>query len=344
MIGCGLISAAHGIAAGKSSRPVRFSSCSSRSLESAKAFSETYSCDAFFDDHKELLANQAIDGVVIAAPPDVHEEIIHDCIEAGVLNILCEKPLTLTAAEARRVEKAATGNGAVVLEAFMYRHHPQISKIKELLRAGDLGPVDQFYSAVNMLDASELEAEPLPDNWRRDTSSGGGVMHDFLCYPVDAANNFIDAEPLRALARVFSSPTYDTPYRVFGLIEYDNGVIASVNASRLADFNQPLVLGCQNGSLSVPITYNPIGDSVITLRRSHGLIATNTEEVIVPVDPPVSKRLLDLQVFTTQLEHFADIIRTRIKPAISLQESIRNAAVRDALIESATIGGWANVS
>lgn len=343
MIGCGLISAAHGIAARRSTYPISFTCCSSRSIESSRSFAAEYGCDKFYDSHRELLDAEDIDGLVIAAPPEVHAQIIQDCFAAGVKYILCEKPLTLTAAEARTIADGARINEATVLEGFMYRYHPQISKLLQLLKDGSLGQVDQFYSAVNMLDDSEMSGDRLEWNWRREASAGGGVMHDMLCYPIDAANLCAEAEPCRAFARTFVSPQYGTIFRIFALIEYQNGMLASVNASRMADFSQPLNVSCTHGSISLPVAFNPIGDTVIQIQRSHGLIATTTENVRIKVGPPVSERLLDLRVFTTQLEHFVHVINGTAKPAISLHESIRNAAVRDALLESADSGSWKGV-
>lgn len=340
MIGCGLISAAHGIAARRSTYPISFTCCSSRSVESARSFAAEYGCDKFYVNHRELLDAEDIDGLVIATPPEVHAQIIQDCLAAGVKYILCEKPLTLTAAEAKTIAAAAQINEAIVLEGFMYRYHPQISRLLQMLKDGCLGQVDQLYCAVNMLDNSELSGDKLPSNWRRAAGSGGGVMHDFLCYPVDAANLCAGAEPCRAFARTFVSPQYGTIFRIFGLIEYQNGVLASVIASRMADFSQPLNVSCTHGSISLPAAFNPIGDTVIQVQRSHGLIATTTENVQIKVDPAVSERLLDLPVFTSQLEHFVQIIGSTAKPAITLHESIRNAAVRDALLESANSGSW----
>ena len=340
MIGCGLIARAHGLAAQRTANAVEFSCCSSRSIESAKAFATEFNCAGVYDDHRQMLDEETVDGVVIAAPPQVHLQLINDCLNAGVKFILCEKPLTMTAAEARAVGAAASDADAVVLEGFMYRHHPQISILEQIVKSGDLGRIDQAYCSVNMLDPSELSHEPMSANWRRHASEGGGVLHDFLCYPIDLVNKLMQAEPVRAFMRTFSSPVYGTTYRVFGLIEYANGAVANIAASRLTDFGQPFFVGGPKGSLSLDPAFNPIGNSEISLRHSEGLIATNLEQVLVEVPDPISTRLIDLHVFTWQLEHFIDVICGGCKPIMSMDESIMNVRVRDALIDSSATETW----
>lgn len=342
MIGCGLIANAHGLAASRSKAPVKFTACSSRSLSSAQSFADEFSCHSAYDDHLQLLQNETLDGVVIATPPASHQQIILDCLNAGIKYILCEKPLTLTGDEARTVTEAAQKAGAILLEGFMYRHHPQIQRSLDIIHSGELGAVDHFHSSITMLDPSEADGEDMPPNWRRDGDEGG-VLHDFLCYPIDAANLFINSEPVMAFARTFTSPKHGTVYRIYGMIEYASGAMATINASRLSDYNQPLSVACANGTLSLDVAYNPLGDSKIKIRRSSGLIATGEIQSPVNVIKNDSTRLLDLPVFTTQLEHFVAVIQGQQQILISMQESLRNARVRDALIKSARSEKWAAV-
>jgi len=342
MIGCGLIANAHGLAAQRSSADVQLVACSSRSLSSAQSFADEFSCPAAYDDHLQMLQNENLDGIIIATPPAAHQQIILDCLDTGIKHILCEKPLTLTGAEALTVTQAAQKAGATLLEGFMYRYHPQIQRSLEIIHSGELGVVDHFHSSITMLDPSETGGEEMPPNWRRDGDEGG-VLHDFLCYPIDAANLFIDSEPVKAFARTFTSPRYGTVYRIYGMIEYASGAMATINASRLSDYNQPLSVACANGTLSLDVAYNPLGESHIKIRRSSGLIATGEIQTPVNAIRNDSTRLLDLPVFTTQLEHFVAVIQGKQQVLISLQESLRNAQVRDALIESARSEKWAAV-
>jgi predicted dehydrogenase len=342
LIGCGLIASAHGIAAERSNRDIRFSVCSSRSAESAKSFAEEFGCNDYYVDHRDLLRDNALHGIVIATPPDSHATIVEDCLQAGIKFILCEKPLTSNATEANAVRASANAAAATVLEGFMYRHHPQIAALRDLINSGELGAVDQIQCSINMLDTSETDGAALPQSWRREAEVGG-VMHDFLCYPIDLANLILQQQPERALARVFTSPTYATPYRVFGMLEYGNGAVVSIAASRKSDFAQPLFVGCEKGSMRLDTAFNPIGDTQIIVQKSTGLIGQHRDTIHVPVPDPVSERLIDLPVFLWQLEHFADLIDGEKTPIMTLDESLRNAVTRDALIESGVTNAWVHV-
>jgi len=349
MVGCGLIARAHGLAASRSGTDMQFVACSSRSLASAQSFATEFSCNNAYDDHLQLLQDERLDGIVIAAPPAAHRQIILDCLAAGIKYILCEKPLTLSGDEATAVTRAAQKAGATLLEGFMYRYHPQIQQSLDIIRSGELGAIDHFSSSITMLDPSETSDEEMPPNWRRDRGQGG-VLHDFLCYPIDAANLFIDSVPVRTFARAYTSPRYGTVYRIYGMIEYANGAMATINASRLSDFNQPLSVACTHGTLSLEVAYNPIGETGIRVRSSSGLIATTEQRIATraAVEGSAaerdSTRLLDLPVFTMQLEHFLALIRGEGKPLINMQESVRNARVRDALISSTLADEWVDVN
>jgi len=342
MIGCGLIANAHGLAAQRSRTSVKIVAASSRSLSSAQSFADEFSCPATYDDHLHLLQNETLDGVIIATPPAAHQQIILDCLDAGIKHILCEKPLTLTGNEAQTVTEAAQEAGATLIEGFMYRYHPQIQRSLDIIRSGELGAVDHFHSSITMLDPSEAGEDDMPPSWRRNEDQGG-VLHDFLCYPIDAANLFIDSEPVKAFARTFTSPRYGTVYRIYGMIEYTNGVMATINASRLSDYNQPISVACTNGTLSLDVAYNPLDECQIKIRRSSGLIATGEIQTPVNAIKNDSTRLLDLPVFTTQLDHFVGVIQGKQQTLISMQASLRNARVRDALIKSALSGQWTSI-
>lgn len=115
-----------------------------------------------YDDHRQLLSNESIDGVVIAAPPQTHMDLIADCLDAGMRFVFCEKPLTINRAETDAIRRQAHAAGAIVLEGFMYRYHPQIAAVCELIASGELGAVDHVSCSINMLDELELGTESMP--------------------------------------------------------------------------------------------------------------------------------------------------------------------------------------
>lgn len=339
IIGCGLIAKAHGIAARNSDRDIRFTACSSRSLESAETFADEFACRHVDADREKLLERRDLDGIVIATPPDSHAAIIADAVKAGCRFVLCEKPLTVDAKEATQIRDLARASGTTIIEGFMYRYHPQTRKLVELVRSNELGPVDHIHCSINMLDASEIDDSGFVPSWRREQEVGG-VVHDFLCYPIDLANLLMQQQPKSVFARVFKSPRYNTLYRVFGMLEYENGVVASIGASRMSDFSQPLFIGCEKGSVRLETAFNPTGSTKIVVSRSDGLIGRRRSTVAIPLPEPASKSLIDLPVFQWQLEHFADLITGDARPAVDIEDSLRNARTRDALIAAGSGDCW----
>jgi predicted dehydrogenase len=331
LAGCGLISHAHGRAARKSQYDVSFVACMSRSMESAQTWAAEYGCEHAYDNLDEMLASEELDGVVIASWPSVHCEQIIACIEAGVSNILCEKALVTNGAEALQVWHAASKAGAVVMEGFMYRHHPGIQRLEALSTASGNGPVDSIHAVFNMLD--ETREDTSVKGWRRRPDAGGGVAHDFLCYPVDAACHFAAAYPVRAQATGSFGP-YGTIDRLAGLLEFSNGVFAVVESSRHANLNQRLEIRCANTTLAMPFAWSPPGDVHIDIMQTHGFLNRQIRTETIVLDVSHDGRLVDFPVFTGQMNNFVETILGIAEPLVSAEGAVVNAFVIDALLTS----------
>ncbi|HEX9597610.1 MAG TPA: Gfo/Idh/MocA family oxidoreductase, partial [Anaerolineales bacterium] len=112
----------------------------SRNLESAARFAAAYAVPRPYDSYDALLADPEIDAVYISLPNHLHARWTVRCAEAGK-HILCEKPLATNYAEAMTAVEAARANGVFLMEAFMYRCHPQTAKLVELVSSGAIGEV-----------------------------------------------------------------------------------------------------------------------------------------------------------------------------------------------------------
>lgn len=334
MIGCGLISHAHGRAAQTLAGEVRFAACASRDAERAAAWGRDYGCDHVYTDYRDMLARERLDGVVIATWPIDHRAHIEDCLSAGVRYILCEKALTISPEDVLSIWHRSRALGAVVMEGFMYRHHPVMDKLSSLVAEGVIGAVDSINATFHMFDPENTAADAADRSWRQKQETGGGVIHDFLCYPVDAANRFAGSLPQRVSATGFESPRYGTLNRLYGWISYENGVVASVESSRKAVFGQRLVIAGDQAELSLPQAWTIPGDAEITLSRSPGFIQRRSEVIAAPFAEPHDGRLVDFPVFRRQLANFANVIRGTALPKISLDESVVNVLTLDALARS----------
>ena len=303
-------------------------------MKSARAWATEYDCDRAYDNLGEMLARETLDGIVIASWPSLHCEQIIDCIKAGVPAILCEKALVINGAEALGVWNAARESGATVVEGFMYRHHPATRRLEELLYTDKNGPLESIHAVFNMLDETQDSCSP---GWRRRADAGGGVAHDFLCYPVDAACHLAGAHPVSARATGSSGP-HGAIDRLVGVLEFANGVIATVESSRRANLNQRLEIRCANTTIALPFAWTPPGDVQIEIIRTSGFLDQETQSETITPGASNDGRLVDFPVFTRQMNNFIEVIRGDAQPLVSLQGSVINACVTDALLASLESG------
>jgi len=180
-----------------------------------------------------------------------------------------------------------------------------------------------------MLDSPE--ARSGRPTWRYDANAGGGVPHDFLCYPVDAAGWLSGGLPQRVTAIGARGAGGGTIDRLYGTIEYDNGCVASVSSSRHGAFDQCLEVIGSRAQIRLPTAWSIVGDALVSESRSTRFLLREETSTRF-VSETQTERLVELPVYGRQLRHFADVIHGHASPAVSLRESVMNAYVLDALV------------
>ena len=324
LVGCGGISQAHAKAAQNSSGKVRFTACCDIRLDAAQSWAETHGCPHAYTDYVEMVRTEQLDGVLLATWPNQHREQIANCLAAGVRNILCEKALCLTGQEATEIWNLVRQYGVIVMEGFMFRHHPAIRRLERELAAGELGPVDSVRADFSAFDAEAAAAADANRNWRQRKECGGGIPYDFACYCVNACGHFAGAVSRRVYCRGGISPVYDTINRMHALIEYDNGCVGYVESSKKADLSQRLEIVCAHGRLVLPISWTVYGEAEIQDQRSSGWVEYRQTSHAVP----------RADAYQLQLENFAAVIRDGARPVMPLLESVVNAFTMEALVTS----------
>jgi predicted dehydrogenase len=151
---------------------------------------------AVHDSYANLLADPSLDAVYIPLPNGLHAQWMLAALQAGK-HVLCEKPFTANAAQAREVAAAADGTGLVVMEAFHYRYHPLARRMTELVGSGELGRLQRIETAMCF---------PLPvfSNIRYDFGLAGGALMDAGCYAVHALRMLAPADPEVTAARALT--------------------------------------------------------------------------------------------------------------------------------------------
>jgi len=243
-------------------------------------------------------------------------------LEAGK-HVLCEKPIALSADEAEHlVEVAKKHPRRKLMEAFMYRHHPQWVTAVRLVRAESFGPVRAVNSVFSYHNVS---AEDI----RNQAAAGGGGLMDIGCYPISVARLAFDAEPQRVLGDVRYDPRFETDRLTSALLDFDGGTATFVCSTQLAPYQRATILG-EHESVEIEIPYNAPPDRPCRLWHCTG---DACEEILTEV----------CDQYGRQGELFSLAILNDTPPPTPLEDALNNMRVIDALFHSGETGEWTPV-
>lgn len=197
----------------------------SRDLSRAEAIRAESRFDRAYGSYAEMLADPAVDVVYVATPNSFHCQQMKDCLAAGK-HVLCEKPFTLTAAEAEEVFALAKARGLFVMEALWTRFQPAVRLIREVIASGEIGK-PRFLEACFGLAISHKERV-------KDHALGGGALLDLGIYPLNfAAMHFGLADVRRIHSAMTLSPEGVDDQSAITL-EYADGRMATLTTSMTA--------------------------------------------------------------------------------------------------------------
>lgn len=191
-----------------------------------------------FDGYDALLADPDIDAVYLPMPNAQHAPWAARAAAAGK-HVLCEKPMAVTAAEAREMAAAADAAGVLLAEAFMYAHHPRYALVRQLIADGEIGDVRQIHTTFTFDASSELEHSGFQG------APGSGAIYDVGCYAVHVARMLIGAEPEAVTAHAMRSAVHgDVDMSTSLLLEFAGGVSSTAHLGMWnADLDTVLIMG-----------------------------------------------------------------------------------------------------
>jgi predicted dehydrogenase/aryl-alcohol dehydrogenase-like predicted oxidoreductase len=254
----------------------------SRRRENAEKFGEQYGIPNRHGSYEALLADEEVEAVYIATPHPMHPEWAIKAAEAGK-HVLCEKPLAINHALAMAVIEAAHENDVFLMEAFMYRCHPQTQRLAELVREGAIGRVCVIQATFSFRAGADPESRLM------NNALGGGGILDVGCYPVSLARLIAGA----ALGRDFADPIEVRGCGHLGetnvdewaaaVLKFEGDIIAQVAAGvRVSQDNSVRIYG-SDGSIVVPWPWIPAregGENTILLERK----GAEREAIIIRTD------------------------------------------------------------
>jgi predicted dehydrogenase len=243
--------------------------------------------------------------------------------EAGK-HVLCEKPISMTVAEAKTLLDVRARTGVKICEAFMIRSFSQWLRLRELLdegRVGELRSITGFFSYFNI----------NPANIRNRIETGGGGVYDIGCYCIHASRYAFRQEPARVVAALDRDPQLGTDRLASAILEFPAGHAIFTCSTQLIPYQRIHFLGTR-GRIELEIPFNaPIDRPTRLFIDSTGdLSGSGITTEIFPVGDQ----------YTLQGDAFAKAIFEDTELPVSLEDSIGNMAVIEAIFGSADSGRW----
>ncbi|MDX6519688.1 MAG: D-xylose 1-dehydrogenase D-xylono,5-lactone-forming [Gaiellales bacterium] len=283
----------------------------SRDASQAAEYAHRHGIATAHAGYLQLLADTDVEAVYISAPNALHVEWVLRAIAAGK-HVLCEKPLTRSGEQARRVVAAAERAGVVLAEGFMYRHHPQTRALAEMVAVGAIGDLERVSARF------AFTADPGQDAVLFDPRLDGGALLDVGCYCVSAAR-LLAGEPTQVTARMVTG-TSGVDLRFEATLEFGGGVVGELAAALDLPDDAGLVVTGSRTTATVADPWHCLAP---------GISLGEGEQVAIAAADP----------YRLQLEDFAAAVRESRPALVSGAEIVGQARALQALIESARLGG-----
>ncbi len=295
----------------------------SRDLAKAKESAATLGIATAYGSYEELLADPNIDAVYIPLPNHLHVPWTIKAAEAGK-HVLCEKPISLTVAEAKSLLAVRARTGVKIGEAFMIRTYTQWLRLRELLnehRIGDLRAVSGAFSYFNI----------NPANIRNQADIGGGALMDIGCYLIQAARYAFAAEPTRVVGAIDRDPQMHTDRLTSALLELPGGHSVFTCSTQMVPYQREQFLGTKGRiELEIPFNAPPDRPTRLFIDATGDLTGSGITTETFPTSDQ----------YTLQGEAFSQAILNDTEVAVPVEDAIKNMAVIEAIFDSAKSGQW----
>src|SRR5579862_5602082 len=289
----------------------------------AEDLARTLDIPQAYGSYEELLADDEIEAVYNPLPNQLHVPWSIKAAEAGK-HVLCEKPLSLTVAEARELLAVRDRTGVKIGEAFMVRTHPQWLRARELVVSGRIG---QLRSAVGFFSYFNND----PSNIRNMTECGGGALMDIGCYPINTSRFMFGEEPSRVLGLVERDPQTKIDRLSSAMLDFPSGQALFICSTQLVPYQRSQFLGTR-GRIEIEIPFNAPKDRPCRIFVDDGRDVLGSG--VVTEEFPVCDQ------YTIQGDIFSRAIRGDGDVPVSLEDAVRNMAVIDAIFRSGNSGKW----
>jgi predicted dehydrogenase len=295
----------------------------SRNKEEAQNVARNLNIPKAYGSYEELLDDAEVDAVYIPLPNHMHVPWAIKAIEKGK-HVLCEKPIALSAGEAQTLLNAAQQKPQLkIMEAFMYRFHPQWVKSKQLVSEGALGELKTIQSFFSYYNVDE-------NNIRNIKEAGGGGLMDIGCYCISLSRFLYDSEPQRVSGIVDYNPKSGTDHMASGILDFGSGTATFTCSTQAAPYQRVNIIGAE-GRIEIEIPFNAPPD----VQTRIWLFSKGGKEEITfdAVDQ-----------YSLQGDLFSKAILDHSEVPTPLIDAVNNMKVIEAIFESAETNSWKEIS
>jgi D-xylose 1-dehydrogenase (NADP+, D-xylono-1,5-lactone-forming) len=296
------------------SKQNRLLAVASRSQSSADTYAKQWKIPRAHGSYEALLNDPEIDVIYNSLPNHLHAEWTIKALRAGK-HVLCEKPMALSLAEVDAMTQATKETGNIAAEAFMYRHHIQTLKVKEIVDSGELGKIHLIKGAFTFIIKNENDIRNFKD-------MGGGSIWDVGCYPISYARTIVGAGPVEVFGWQVEGPSGSDEIFV-GQMKFRDGIHAQFDSGFKSPYRSYIEIVGSEATLNIPNPFKPDIKNEIYLKQG---------------DKVKKISIKGQELYIGEVEDMYDAIVHGKQQRVTLADSRENVAVILALIESANSG------
>ncbi len=303
-------------------RHVEVAAIASRDLRKAQQAAAQFNIPKACGSYEELLDDPAIDVVYNPMANHLHVPWSIKALEAGK-HVLCEKPIGLNAAEAQQLlDMSKRHPKQKVMEAFMYRLHPQWQRAKQLVKEGKVGELRTIQSFFSYFNTD-------PNNIRNRSGIGGGGLMDIGCYNISLSRFIFDEEPRRVLGILEYDPNFGTDRIASGILDFGRGTSTFTCSTQLAPYQRVNILGTE-GRVEIEIPFNAPPDRPCKIWHHLG-------EKIEEIEFEICDQ------YTIEGDLFSLAVINDAPVPTPLEDAVANMKVIEAVFESGKTGKWVEI-
>ncbi|MEO8562158.1 MAG: Gfo/Idh/MocA family oxidoreductase [bacterium] len=298
----------------------------SRTVDKARAAASQLGIARAYGSYEELLADPDVEAIYNPLPNHLHVPWTIRAAEAGK-HVLCEKPIALSASEARTLLAVRERTGVHIGEAFMVRSHPQWLAVRELVAAGRIGQ-------LKLVAGHFAYFKRDPHDVRSHSEWGGGGLMDVGCYPITMARWLFGEEPEAVIGLIDRDPELGVDRLASALLRFPSGQATFTCAMQLAHYQRMQIHGT-TGRIEVQIPFNAPNDRPVRIFVDDGsaLGDASAQAIEFPI----------VDQYTLQGDRFSNAVRGLGPVPVTIEDAIANMAVIDAIVRSETSGTWEGV-